>query len=71
MVSCAWTTLPLGSRVGMEAMREAVMLYASYVPSLTLGQMQYLLHNLLRRQAGPKWTELLCVRSSQRLRGRR
>lgn len=43
----------------LEAMREAIMLYASYVPSLTLGQMQYLLHNLLRRQAGTKWTELL------------
>lgn len=43
----------------LEAMREAVITYAHGVNEISLGQMQFLLHSLLRRQAGPKWVELV------------
>ncbi len=43
----------------LEAMREAVVSYAHGANSITLGEMQHLLHSLLRRQAGPKWITLV------------
>ncbi len=48
----------------LEAIRDAVVVYAKACPGITVAEMQYLLQNLLRRQAGTKWTALteLCER---------
>ena len=48
----------------LEAMREAVFAYAMGTPSLSLGEMQFLLQSFLRRHAGARWFQLveLCQR---------